>query len=142
MIWTVPLVLQAGLMAIDEFYFHRRRGLGRWERLGHPCDTLAFLACCAVAAFLPPSAGTFYLFVAVLSCLIITKDEFIHTQLCDAREAWLHSLLFVLHPVVLYCLWHLKLDGSVAILQLQFLAVFSFFSFQVVYWNGPWLPSK
>jgi hypothetical protein len=30
----------------------------------------------------------------------------------------------------------------VAILQLQFLAVFSFFSFQVVYWNGPWLPSK
>jgi len=27
-------------MGVDEFYFHRRRGLPRWERLAHPLDTM------------------------------------------------------------------------------------------------------
>jgi 2-polyprenyl-6-hydroxyphenyl methylase / 3-demethylubiquinone-9 3-methyltransferase len=37
---VVPLGLQALAMAVDEAYFHRRRGLPRWERIGHPLDTL------------------------------------------------------------------------------------------------------
>src|SRR5262245_62756094 len=41
----IPFILQTFCMAVDEFYFHRRRGLPRWERLGHPLDTLAALAC-------------------------------------------------------------------------------------------------
>src|SRR5262245_66006812 len=37
--------LQMIFIAVDEIHFHRRRGLPRWERLGHPLDTLTVLAC-------------------------------------------------------------------------------------------------
>jgi hypothetical protein len=33
--------------------------------------------------------------------LLITKDEWVHADQCNAGEHWLHSVLFVVHPVVL-----------------------------------------
>ena len=41
----IPLLLQAALMAVDEIYFHRRRGLSTWEIWSHPIDTLAAFIC-------------------------------------------------------------------------------------------------
>jgi hypothetical protein len=90
-------------MAVDEFYYHRSRGLGFWERWGHPLDTLSVLACFLVASFAPLELSTIglYLLIALGSCVLVTKDEWVHTKECTAGEQWLHALLFVWHPVVL-----------------------------------------
>jgi hypothetical protein len=40
----IPFALQMCCMAVDEVHFHRQRGLPRWERLGHPLDTLTVCA--------------------------------------------------------------------------------------------------
>ncbi len=91
------------LMLVDEFHFHRRRGLPRWERWGHPLDTLSVIACYAFALFMPfsPGAAAAYILLALFSCLWITKDEWVHAELCGPGEQWVHSVLFVLHPVLL-----------------------------------------
>jgi 2-polyprenyl-6-hydroxyphenyl methylase/3-demethylubiquinone-9 3-methyltransferase len=90
-------------MGVDEFGFHRRRSVPRWEWAGHALDTLAFLACLACPLLLPPSPAHLKLYagLAVFSCLLVTKDEFIHQRLCSGGEHWLHAVLFLLHPVVL-----------------------------------------
>jgi hypothetical protein len=96
--------LQGGLLLIDEFYFHRRRGLGLWERVGHPIDNLLLFFPLVFAFFRGPesdAARWIYFGFSALSCLLITKDEWVHTRECGASENWLHALLFVLHPVAL-----------------------------------------
>jgi hypothetical protein len=96
--------LQGGLLLIDEFYFHRRRGLGLWERVGHPIDNLLLFFPLVFAFFRGPESDTarwIYFGFSALSCLLITKDEWVHTRECGASENWLHALLFVLHPVAL-----------------------------------------
>jgi len=77
----LPALLQMLAMAVDEFVFHRRRGLPRWERLGHPLDTLTAAACYGWLAFAPPSESStlgVYVGLCAFSCLFITKDEFVH----------------------------------------------------------------
>lgn len=109
----VPFALQAIFMMVDEFYFHRRRGLGRWERIGHPLDTLSVLLFYLYLILVPPS-GVAVLAASglgIVSSALITKDEFIHSRECSAGEHWLHSVLFVLHPLVLLSalmLWPLR----------------------------------
>jgi len=49
----LPFIVQTLVIMIDEFYFHVRRGLPKWERLGHPLDTLTVLACFAFVLFFP-----------------------------------------------------------------------------------------
>lgn len=110
-------ILCAGILAVhslammfDEFHFHRRRGLSAWERIGHPLDTLSVLACFFVAFYLPYSHRNLAVFLglAAFSLLLITKDEAVHAKACGPGEMWLHSLLFVLHPLVLgiaYLYW-------------------------------------
>ena len=102
-LWCLPFVLQGLAMAADEFGFHRRREVPRWEWLGHALDTLVFLACLACPLLLPPLGPNLRLYagLAVFSCLLITKDEFVHQRLCSGGEQWLHAVLFLLHPVVL-----------------------------------------
>ena len=53
--WFVPFGMQAALMVFDEGYFHRGRGLGPWERWGHPLDTVTFLLCLGWLFLMPPS---------------------------------------------------------------------------------------
>lgn len=101
---AIAFALQGALLLIDEFYFHRQRGLGLWERIGHPVDNFLLFLPLVLAFFRSPgssSAQWIYFGFSALSCLLITKDEWVHSRECRASENWLHALLFVLHPVAL-----------------------------------------
>jgi hypothetical protein len=139
MIYYLPLFAQVCAMTIDEFYFHQRRGLDRWEKLGHPVDTFFFILCCALLVF--HSGGlahvqSLYIALSVLSCVAITKDEFVHKDACHPMEMWLHALLFVLHPVCLYALWMItESDEGHASIAVFFAGLILFFIYQILYWN-------
>jgi len=125
-------------MLIDEFYFHRKRGLPKWERLGHPIDTLFVLICFGYLAL--ANALSFnpaiYLGLSIFSCLLITKDEFVHQKECTASESWLHSILFILHPVVLYVSFKIAFDPVLKpFFYIQFALAGFMFLYQIVYWN-------
>ena len=96
---VVPLVLQGIAMLVDELWFHRARSLPRWERIGHPIDTLTVLLCMSYVLFVPYSKEAVfpYAILAIISCITVTKDEFVHKQHCPASENWLHAILFLLH---------------------------------------------
>jgi hypothetical protein len=103
-LWSLPFAAQALLMGTDELWFHRRRGLPRWERIGHPLDTLSVLVCVLWAWAAPAPSPPWvwgYLALAAGSCALVTKDEGVHAVRCTAAEHWLHAALFVLHPLVL-----------------------------------------
>jgi 2-polyprenyl-6-hydroxyphenyl methylase/3-demethylubiquinone-9 3-methyltransferase len=152
-LWFLPFALQGLAMGVDEFGFHRRRTLPRWEWLGHALDTSVFLACLACPLLLPPVSAHFRIFgvLAVVSCVLITKDEFIHQRLCSGGEHWVHAVLFILHPIVLIAtavLWMSTGAAALAglsapsrdlarsILLLQGLIVSGFLAFQIVYWSS------
>ena len=98
----MPFVLQGLAMAFDEGYFHRRRGLPRWERIGHPLDTLTVLAAFSWILFTAPSSKGAMVFAALatFSCFFVTKDEWVHSEYCSPGEQWLHGVLFLLHPLI------------------------------------------
>lgn len=150
-----PFLVHSLGMLLDEAWFHRRRGLPAWERWGHPLDTLTVLACYGMALASPPSRAAFlgYIALAALSCLFVTKDEWIHARHCSGGEMWLHAFLFVLHPILLGIagVWRfagmqeaaasggrsffgLFLAGQTAVTAL-------FLGYQLFYWNGPWKPA-
>jgi len=148
-------------MAADEFYCHRKRGLPRWERIGHPLDTLTVLLCLAWILYIPPNHRTVvvYLSLAVFSCVFVTKDEPVHKRYCSPSEMWLHAILFTLHPIVLGCaglLWPAIWRGSADRSQwtvrfsgyecsfLIFICVlmFCFGVYQFMFWNVLWHPKK
>lgn len=151
----IPFVIQLIVIGIDEFYFHVRRGLPKWERLGHPLDTLTVLVCFSFLLFFPYSVThlKIYCGLAIFSCIFVTKDEFVHKEHCPASEQWLHALLFLNHPVVLTAaglLWPI-LHGTALFawmspllpyreqlrdfLGVQTACTALFFLYQVVYWN-------
>lgn len=137
----LPFAVQALLMTADEFRFHHRRGLPRWERLGHPLDTATVLACYGTTLALPPTPFNLKLYagLALFSCLFVTKDEFVHARRCSAAEQWVHAVLFVLHPLVLgtaALLWYWGVRWPL-IGQTAMTALFG--GYQLVYWN--WLRS-
>jgi hypothetical protein len=124
-------------MTFDEFYFHERRRLQRWESWGHPLDTLTVIAptLYLFVTTLETVDLTLYLPMAIFSSLFVTKDEWIHKEQSPAKEQWLHSILFMLHPIVFWSLWQLhqiqEFKWIAAFLVLQIL----FFLYQVVRWN-------
>ena len=158
-ILTLPFAVQGLVMFVDEFYYHHKRGLGRWERWGHPLDTLTVLCCFAVLVFAPttPFFVILYLIFASFSCVFVTKDEFVHSKECDAGEQWLHALLFILHPVIMIAggvCWLVSDAGNAlgqsllkyfnapevptwihSMLVGQFVLVCAFGAYQFVYWN-------
>jgi hypothetical protein len=156
--WAVlaPLPLQAAAMLADELHFHRARGLPRWERIGHPLDTSTMLACIAWTLIAEPGARAIavYVVLAAVSCLFVTKDEFVHTRRCGAGEHWLHAVLFVLHPLCLGAigvLWLASRDQggmlgealpapafAASTLAVQLALTSAFGLYQVAYWNLPW----
>jgi hypothetical protein len=126
------------LILVDELYFHRQRGLPRWEALGHPLDSLSVALPVAIAVFaLPTSAAiVWYVSFAILSCLLVTKDEFLHARLCSPTEQWLHALLFVLHPIVLGAVAWLWLGQmGLRILQILLGLILGFTFYQFFYWT-------
>jgi 2-polyprenyl-6-hydroxyphenyl methylase / 3-demethylubiquinone-9 3-methyltransferase len=106
----ILIVAQSIAILVDQFYFHRRRELEQWELIGHPVDTGCFFVCLIIPLFVSLSPISIEVFagLSLLSCLVITKDEWIHAESCSGGEQWLHALLFILHPVLLigvFILW-------------------------------------
>jgi hypothetical protein len=137
----LPFALQGLAMVFDELYFHRKRGLGLWERVGHPVDSLSVAVTYGFLVFNDPNPFTLkiYIGLAAFSCLLVTKDEFVHSELCEARENWLHALLFVLHPVTFLSagwMWYERTQQ--AFLQTQTIVVVSFMFYQILYWSPLW----
>ncbi len=137
----IPFVVQTIVITFDEFYFHVRRGLPLWERIGHPLDTLSVVSCLAFVLIFPYTHALLvgYIVLAAASCLLVTKDEFVHKEHCEAKEQWLHSLLFINHPLVLISLawmWSIGTFNPFLTVQLSFTALFCLY--QIVYWNLVW----
>jgi hypothetical protein len=134
-------VAQALLMLVDERSYHRRRGLPRWERIGHPLDTMTVLACYAFLLVTRPSRtnAVVYAALVVFSSVFVTKDEPLHATRCTPGEHWIHALLFVLHPTVLIgagWLWWTKEPPLVIGVQLALTSALAIY--QILYWNRPW----
>ena len=128
-------------MFFDEFYFHRKRGLPLWERIGHPIDSLSVLVCYSFIYFQPPTEANMKIYIALcaFSCLLVTKDEFVHTQHCEARENWLHAVLFVLHPITFLAagmIWKDHLNPQ--FIAAQPLVILLFMTYQILYWSPLW----
>lgn len=151
----VLFLVHAGAMAVDEAWFHRRRNLPRWERWGHPADTLTVLLCYILVLALPPGrdALAIYASAAALSTVFVTKDEWIHAGACSGGEMWLHAFLFALHPVLLALagLWRFLPAAPGAEAAHAFFGAFLagqaavtglFLLWQILYWNGPWAPPQ
>jgi len=149
----IPFPLQMICMAVDEIHFHRRRGLPRWERLGHPLDTLTVLVCFVWLLIAPPGAFSLdvYIGLSVFSCLFVTKDEPAHSKHCHSGEHWLHAMLFILHPLVLLSaglLWPAWRQQPLSFIhytgfERNFLLVntlltLAFGLYQLIYWNFLW----
>jgi hypothetical protein len=127
-------------MVVDEFYFHAKRKLGRWESIGHPLDSLTVLAAFVYLLVSAPgeSSLTVYICLAAFSSLFITKDEWVHRESCDALENWLHAVLFILHPLVFFGAGFLWWQGSVGYLQVQTAVVAGFMVYQLLRWKISW----
>lgn len=154
----LPFLVQMLVINFDEFYFHVKRGLPKWERLGHPLDTLTVLSCFVFILLIPysPFFLKVYIGLALFSCIFVTKDEFVHKDCCPASEQWLHSILFLNHPVVLTAaglLWPIIqgdkgpawLNGLIPYapqLKLIFIGqtacIAVFLLYQIIYWNFIW----
>lgn len=138
----LPFIIQSLLMGFDE-YLHTKRGLGTWERLGHPLDTLTVfvpLSLICINEFTPERL-TVYIILSGFSCLFITKDEFIHTQHCSALENWIHSLLFILHPMIFLSsgvIWKYHPDNEFLAYQATMVGVFMIY--QIFRWSIRWKP--
>lgn len=145
--WLIaPMLLQGLAMLVDEGVFHRRRGLPRWERIGHPLDTLTVVLTFGFALFTDPAAPhalPAYVALALFSSIFVTKDEPVHARVCGPGEQWLHAVLFVLHPVVFLCyalLWRGGGHRGVMALQLALTAAFGLY--QLIYWSVLWRPRR
>lgn len=147
-----PFLIQALALVVDEFHCHYKRSLPRWERIGHPLDTLTVLVAMSLPVFSVFGEGTLLAFIiaGLASCFFVTKDEWIHSQECSGFEHWLHAVLFVCHPMTFVSaafFWLLRdrptlLSGreegaalASLVLNGQFLLLSGFLSYQVVYWN-------
>jgi hypothetical protein len=123
--------------------------------MGHPLDTLTLLICLIFTLIFPYTTMTrvVYIGLALFSAVFVTKDEFVHKECCPAAEQWLHALLFLNHPIVLFalgCLWPLyhalevpqwlqsyQPQGAIVgcFLWGQTCAVACFGLYQWIYWN-------
>lgn len=133
-----PFLLQGLCMFFDELYFHRKRGLGLWERIGHPLDTITVLACFAFLYLRPYTESNLITFVLLsfFSCLFVTKDEFVHSQFCEPAENWLHSLLFILHPICFLSAGFLWKSAEAAnFIFIQCLVLVAVLFYQIIYWS-------
>lgn len=139
---ALPFAFQGLVVVVDEFYCHRQRRLGLWERIGHPLDTQFLIFCLAWLLYKEPGsieALAVYTVLAALNCLFVTKDEWEHGRRgCSGFENWLHALLYLLHPVVL--IWAGYLWWSGAEVFHRTVATFGalcsiFLVYQILYWN-------
>lgn len=137
----IPIFLQGLFIFVDELIFHRRRGLPNWEVWGHPLDTLSVAIPFGIVTLLPYNLENLWIYgaLAVFSSLFVTKDEFIHAKLCEPMEHWLHSVLFLLHPISFLAAAVFWSRGEAStFLRVQFFVILSFMIYQISYWGKPW----
>jgi hypothetical protein len=148
---AIPFILQMLFMAADELWFHRKRGLPRWERIGHPLDTLTVILCIIWILCNPPNNRTIsiYLVLAIFSCIFVTKDEPVHKRFCSAGELWVHAVLFTLHPITLASaglLWPAAWSSSSGFERKFLISVcalmIGFGIYLFVFWNLLWQQKK
>ncbi|MCB0405820.1 MAG: hypothetical protein KDD51_13640, partial [Bdellovibrionales bacterium] len=111
--------------------------LGKFESYGHIADSLVFGSVLCICAFAPATLFWLYLYVggSVFSAVLITKDEWVHTVSCPATENWLHALLFLNHPVLLFLTGGLWWLGEAAVLRAMIpFAVYAVSIYQWVAW--------
>lgn len=147
-----PFIIQALAITIDEFYFHHQRGLGLWERIGHPMDTITVLISYTFCLSYSYSPSNLLVFIGLstFSCLFVTKDEFVHNDLCSGPEQWLHSILFLVHSLCFFTLGILwSLPKSTTLLSISSFINLTIFDFiigqifilcvftiyQILFWN-------
>jgi hypothetical protein len=142
LIMVIPFSIQGMTILIDEFVYHRNRRLPRWERVGHPIDTFLQLVCLAIPLTFEWSQKSivFYSAIALVSTLLITKDEHVHALHCSWQEHWLHAILFIVHPVVLIAtayLWSVSSDSTwfYPLLKFQIGLMAIFGVYQITYWS-------
>lgn len=135
-LFFVTTALQGLVILIDEFFFHHRRGLPRWERIGHPLDSLTVLICLLYLVFTDrtPTTEMIYYLLAAISCAFVTKDEWIHRRVCTAEEMWLHSILFIVHPLVLFAAMA-EWEAQRPLILAAAGGVFVFIIYQIAYWS-------
>jgi len=149
----LPFILQAIVILVDEFYFHWRRGLPLWEKVGHPLDVCTLLGCFLWLANASYTETNLLIFagLATFSCIFVTKEEWLHAQVCDAGEQWIHSLLFLLQPAALISagvIWAHQtpvaatptaLEAGAAwlfpIIEIQIVLQFAFLVYQIAFWG-------
>ncbi|NDE82496.1 MAG: hypothetical protein EB051_02610 [Chlamydiia bacterium] len=157
----IPFAIQGVMIIFDEWVYHLKRGLPRWERIGHPIDTASFIICLVFVQLVKFSGAAllWYIALAVISCILITKDEFIHKHHCEGSEHWVHAVLFINHPLLLISIglfWHalslhpllwLPITSHDQVLINFFLkgqTIFTslFMLYQIIYWNFLWKPKE
>lgn len=134
----VPVALQLIGLLIDEVWCHRTRGLPHWERIGHPLDTLTVAVCLGwLIATTPaaPLALPIYLVLALFSTVFITKDHAVHAVMCGRFERSIHTVLFVLHPLVLTAFGVLWWYGHAGLLFGQLSITIAVMAYQIIYWQ-------
>ena len=147
----LPFLIQAVVIILDEYWFHLKRGLPKWERIGHPLDTVSVIGCFLFVLFVPYDASMikYYILTGIFSCLLITKDEFVHKHHCPAAEHWLHAILFVNHSVLLTAIglmwpriqgrelfqWLPPAETLRMFLWVQTIFASFFCLYQIIYWN-------
>ena len=131
-------LLQGAILFFDELYFHRKRGLPLWEKFSHPIDSFSVLICYLFLFVSEYNESKLKIFIglSVLSCLLITKDEFVHKAQAPAAENWLHALLFIVHPVPFIAAGLLWAEATEK-LSFGLMAVFVllFMLYQIIYWS-------
>ena len=143
LIFGACLAIQALVIGVDEFYFHFKRGLPKWERVGHPVDTFSVILVFAAFNFTHYDGSTpaWLWGLMIFSSALITKDEWIHHEYCEAAETWLHSLLFLIHPLVFISGWLLwRESGPHFLHRAQGIGLCLFLIYQIVYWN--WIAAE
>lgn len=158
----IPFCVQFLAIFFDEFYFHRKRGLPAWEKIGHPLDTLSVFFALLYLCIFPCNSFhiKIYATLSIISMLMITKDEFIHKDICPKSEMWLHAVLFINHPLLLLSagfMWaslndlflfeSLKQltyfhDKMAFFLKLQTILTLIFCAHQFIYWNFLYKPTS
>lgn len=137
------IIIHGALFMADEYLFHKKRGLSRAEINNSLIDGALFLVPLVIAIFFPFKELTKWIFLisAFLSCLSIAKNELFYKDLC-VRERLIHSLLYVLHPAILYT-FYISWVGNYFHSYSNFWMVqliYIFFgtktlAYRIIYWN-------
>lgn len=141
---TLTTITHALLFMYDEYFLHKKRGLSRKEINSGIVDGLIFLIliCFTIFTQYTPLLAGVYIFLSVISCGLIVKNEFFYPEQLTRNERLVHAALYVFHPLILFAFYiSWKMDfftSNIAywMLQLGYLALaFKAVSFHIIYWN-------